>query len=78
MRTVLKTTALVVGLSVVCALAPTSYARPAPTRERVQAELSRVGQEVWHARLTSDLNAQMYQAWIGAKRHTTKVTTLRQ
>ena len=66
MRNLLKT-ALSLGLSMASGLLPPSYAQPPPTREQVQAELSRVGQDVWHASLSSDLNAQLYQTWMAAE-----------
>jgi hypothetical protein len=65
--TFLRAAALSLGLSVPAGLALSSYAQPPPTREQVEAELSRVGQNVWHARLTSDLNAQLYQAWMAGE-----------
>jgi hypothetical protein len=67
-RPFLRTTVLSAGLSIASGIVPViSSAQPAPTREKVQAELSRVGQDVWHARLTSDLNAQLYQTWMAGE-----------
>jgi hypothetical protein len=63
MTKIVKVFILTLGISIATHLSAPLYAQSAPTRERVQAELSRVGQDVWHAKLTSDLNAQMYQAW---------------
>jgi hypothetical protein len=62
-RTLLKAIVLSLGLLVAGGAVRVSSAQQAPTREQVQAELSRVGQDVWHAKLTSDLNAQLYQTW---------------
>jgi hypothetical protein len=64
MRTAILPALLLLAMALAPAVARASAAQKPVTREEVQMMLSRVGQEMWHAELSSAMSPEAEEEWI--------------